>query len=500
MKKNLIDFVGTFAEAKGGPWRDSLLKVSELRRGADGPMDAFYDKAFERCRTRPQLPAAPAAAPARTPSENRGLADEFLAALIRRLGRIDGAGDAKVRAEARGLIKDEPKYGTVPEVSKLVATLDAVQAEALLKSLAEKRILFGQAVNVGGDLIDALRPRRDLDWDGLERIILPAAPKPVTWCSLIYSYWLDEGGIPWALERLADRIENGVVRTTQPLQAVRIDDASTVAVVVSKYASIWQQGDLPHVDERRRQYQALYGFPLYSAARWGALETVDPRHTFPPAFHRFLAEAMHYYRDMRNLQMLPDIQPVRAAFDTLVDAIREGNENMRRARPPEVLAQMEFTKQVLGGYRNNNAPAPGFVDLDVLKDEWKARLPGRPGLQAALHPWQNAANTVAMLYRWQRPNIAEYTKLAEYGELILVLARILGDELNLSESIFAAFIELIQDAVQNYVTSYKAVAQVDLSARGAFMGAPTEAMARYIQPPIIPPLKRSWAAEVPVIA
>jgi hypothetical protein len=275
---------------------------------------------------------------------------------------------------------------------------------------------------------------------------------------------------------------------------VRVREDSEAAVVIGRFASIWQQGDLPHVDERRRQYQALYGFPLHIAARWGQLDTVDPRHSFPPAFHGFLGEALRYFRETRNLQILPDIQPVRAAFDVLVDALREGNENLRRVRPPELRAQIEYSKQVLGG----SNPVP--IALSNLSQEWSRALPMRPGVAQALHPWQNAVNTVAMLYRWQRPNVAEYTKLAEHGELILVLCRIVGDAIpSPTPAAFESFITLMKDPIQTYANAYKTVAQVDLNARGAFLGAPAEAMARHIQPPVIPPLKRSWAAEVPVL-
>jgi len=510
MKSALQSFVGTFAENANQRWKGVTLSIA-AERGAASPVDIFYTKAIEFCRTPPAAPpAGPSVPDALPPEQVRARVDEYHSRLLGVLSAtLPSAADkdAEIRDKATKLAA-EPEFTGIPEISEFVTSIQLFPAEETLRSLARARSVAGPALLVGTDIARTLRQRQTApDFAQLGTILEAEAAKnptdpiiaqrPRGWCSLIYNYWLDEGGLPWGLERLADRIENGVVRTTQALQAVRISDSSEVATVISKYASIWQQGDLPHVDERRRQYLALYGFPLLSAARWGGLETTDPRRIFPPAFHRFLSEAMHYYRDLRNLQILPDVQTALAAFDALLAALREGNENMRRVRPPELRAQLEYSKQVLGGFRNGQ-PAT----LVPLEQEWAARLPGRPGVQGALDPWQFAVDTVASLYRWQRPGITEYTTLAECGEVILVLSRIVAPTgvVTISPALFQAFLEVMQDIIQRYVNAYKAVSQVDLAARGAFLGPPSEAMARSIQPPVIPPLKRNWAAEVPLTA
>ena len=312
-----------------------------------------------------------------------------------------------------------------------------------------------------------------------------------SWCSLIHPYWLDEASVPWAIERLVDRIENGVVASTRPLVSVRVGENGLLPSVISTYAHTWQQGDLAAVDERRRQYLATYGFPLFSAARWGQLETVDPNRGFPAAFHGFLASALQFYRDSRNTQMIPDAEGVLKAFDQLGRALRESNENLRRVRATEIRGQMEYVKQVLGGLK---AESP-----TTLQQEWSAALPGRPGVRESMDHWEFAVDTVADLYQWRRPSVTEYRSLAENGEVLLVMTRIFNDSrVKLGVQTMWAVLEILHEPIRQYTSAYKVVTGVDLAAPNPFLGAPALAMARQqMQPPAIPPLRRSWAVELP---
>lgn len=416
-------------------------------------------------------------------------------------GKGKGKGESKDEVEDKDVVKGLSK---VKELSELVSKVD----NAKIKTLIERKIILHDELthqkNIAKQISLSLGVRgnsgpSESEWQELAQVIGSQIDNCKNgscrgdWCSLIYSYWLDEAGLPWAVERLADRIENGVITATKPLQAIRISEGSSVANVISKFTSIWHQGDLAAVDERRRQYQAVYGFPLYSASRLGRLNTVDPRHNFPSAFHRFLVEIMRFQKDSRNLQIKPDIQPVVSAFNSLANSLMESNENLRRVRPPEVRGQMEYYKNILGGYKQSEYTTANAVN--ELYDEWKSRLPGRPGLQDTLDPWEYVVDTVAGLYSWQRPGIRDYVTLAEHGEQILVFCRIIAsDKDKVTDGVMRAFLAMMENSFNAYVNAYKIVTRVDL-ARKPFLGTPAEAMARSIKPPVVSPLNRSWSGE-----
>jgi hypothetical protein len=393
-------------------------------------------------------------------------------------------------------LRDALELKNDPEAEEFVKrvdeTADAEAATKLIREEYDRLRTVTQVAEFARRTLQEVTPRQqspeDADW---ERLGQHVARSRLFGGSLIYDYWLDEAGLPWTLERLADRIENGLSRHTQALMAVRASQDSTVAAVISMFTVMWQRGELAALDERRRQYDVLYGFPVHAAGKWGPLETVDPRGRFPLAFHRFLNEAMRFYRERRNRLVDADPQATLEAFSALVDALREGNENLRLVRPPEIRAQFEYTKQALGGYAWPAAGAPSN-----LASEWRAVLPGRPGVRDALEPWQHAVETVAGLYTWKRPGIRDYVTLAEWGETILVLSRIVGELQPIDSGVWLAFLLLMQDPITRYVNAFKAVAAVDLETR-PYPSPPAEALAKRYVAPAVPPLKRSWGADVP---
>jgi hypothetical protein len=397
----------------------------------------------------------------------------------------------------RQLAKDSQRSYVLNNIHRL----DVVKEQFDARS--DDHIRFGRFYEIAENFSSVLDSRRlpPPDWQELAQLLIdnisPCRQEEDcrgSFCSLIYCYWLDEAGLPWSLERLADRIENGASGPNRPLQAIHVSEDKEIARVINRYASIWQQGHLAAVDERRKQYHALYGFPLYIARRWGKLDTVDPRSNFPAAFHQFLSNAMRYYRDSQNLDRIPDPQPAITSLKALGDMLKEGNENLRIVRSPELRGQFEYTKKVLGGHWQEPA--------DPLGEEWTNLLPGRPGKIQDVDPWTFVVDTVATMYGWRRSPTRNYVTLAETGELILILSRWLTrDDSVLNDGVSRAFLEILKDAVSDYVAAFRNVARVDLS-RQAFSGSPADAMSasQSVRPPAVPPARRSWMAELPMSA
>ena len=326
-----------------------------------------------------------------------------------------------------------------------------------------------------------------IDWSPLDAEIKKNL-EHVCGYSLIYSYWLDEGGLHFALERIADRIENGIVSTTQPLKTLHIDEASPIVDNISSFIVSWQRGELFDVDARRKQYQALYGLPLYSAKAWGAIPSVDPRGSFIVAFHRFLHEASRYYDSQRDRLKVPDLETARSAIGPLLESLQEGNENMRVRRTGQIRGLTEYCKRLLGG-SNQNTP---------VAKAWAEYLTGRPGITKApdAKPWQVKVDAVASAYGWNRPRAKDYTTLAEASETILVITRLAGAASASDETVAKPFLELVRPHVLRYINAFKVVGGVDLG-RNLITSTPAAIMARKIRPLTIPPLKRDWAARAP---
>lgn len=487
-------------------WKENLL---DLEGGITcSPVDVFYEQAAKACKDGiPSSDSKGRPQPAAYTEENtvRELLEILLKhcsgggdwdACLKNAEDLAAKHDDKATQEKCARIKNSPNVQNLLHIAK---NMDTGQREGLLGSLSSDLARLQPLSAVARETFRPLSARVDAgpgpsDYQKVWETIVAPKDKGFSWCSLIHPYWLDEASLPWTIERLVDRIENGVVSSTRPLLSVRVAETGDLPGVISNYAHSWQQGDLAAVDERRRQYLATYGFPLFSAARWGQLETVDPNRGFPAVFHGFLASALQFYRDSRNTQMIPDTDGVLKVFELLGRALREHNENLRRVRATELRGQMEYVKQVLGGLRNPSPPGP-----TALQEAWSSALPGRPGVRESMDPWEFAVDTVADLYQWRRPSVSEYRSLAENGEVLLVMARIFTDSgVTLGVQTMWALLEVLREPIRQYTSSYKVVTGVDLGAPNPFLGAPALAMARQqMQPPAIPPLRRSWAVELP---
>lgn len=402
------------------------------------------------------------------------------------------------RAVAEEVVKKFPKSGQALQFRRYVQATDLPTA---LQRLLDHDVLIGSANEVVQKFTDRFRgaqakPEPE-DWqqlaklvnEYLDRLRNEKPPRHPEGCSLIYCYYLDEGGVQFAIERLADRIENGVIRTTAPLRELHVRENSIITDIISTFIGSWQGSEILDVDSRRKQYHALYGFPLHAARSWGRMHTVDPRQNFPAALHGFFYEAHRYYRDTRNLEMLPDIETVRAALKRLLQALREGNENFRLRRLPQIRGQIEYVKRLLGGIDPANEIAAA----------WDRHLTGRPGVEGASDskPWQHKVDAVASAYAWRRPSMTDYLALAESGEEILIAVRVAGEAgVFDDDSAIVAFLNLIKEPGTRYANAFKSVAAVDLT-QNTLATPPSAAMARHIQAPGIPPMKWNWAARVP---
>lgn len=311
------------------------------------------------------------------------------------------------------------------------------------------------------------------------------SPDDITQCfpcsSLIYVYWLDEAGTQWAVERAAFRIENANRAFTGKWSNLHVTRTSHLAQALAEFSTSWQRGDLAAVQERQQMYYSLFGYPLFVARRGRTFRTPDPRHRFPSAFNLFLQSAMRYYQEERDLDRVPNSLAVRNAFRTLAITLREGNENLRDIRPPELRAQFEYLKDILGDDSSTNKPG------------WEDILNVRPGLREGQAAWTYNVDTIAEIHQWRRPIADDYRILAEEGETILVMVRSFDfmGAADADTELVDGLLQLLRPHIENYVERFKIVCGADLE-RQQVTAPPAALMAKRGAPPENPPWPRYW--------
>ena len=400
------------------------------------------------------------------------------------------AGTSDAMDAAVNNVAARPEFASIDEVQALAARItesrnptDAfeVAQTSVMESLVDKLI-------VGPRRTSRASARTLIDpgiWSGIAGGIKQyfKAREGVFPCTtLIYCYWLDEAGVQWAVERAAFRAENGDEAVTGRWPVFNLSRDADLVGVLAGYTTAWQRGDLAALQERQQMYFALYGYPLYIAARGRPMRTPDPRHVFPGAFNNFLSAAMKYYEQERNLNFDPNVAATRAAFDQLATSLKEGDQNMRDFRPPEMRAQFEYLKDVLGDENS-----------EELNSSWQQVLQSRPGLQEASERWTTNCDSIAEANRWRRPHARNYRTLAENGEVILVVSRafdaMFGGSVDPVQ--MEAFIQMMRGPIQSYVEAFNAVCGVDLE-REPTAKPPAALMAKRYPPPQDAPWPRYW--------
>lgn len=294
---------------------------------------------------------------------------------------------------------------------------------------------------------------------------------------LLYIYWHEEAGAYWAMERLADRFENGVHVDTHPLRGLHLEerDANGVgaADLLTTYTSLRRRDLLSPLSERWKQYLMQYGFAPRIAHAWPQLGSTDVRMRFAPAFHRWLNEALLYYRGLEDLQRNPDIEPAMVAAEELCRQIAEGGENLGDQPYAEVVRpEVQLAKVILG------------------HPQIHRKLGIRPGTASLMASWEQSLDAIAELYRWQRASCEHYRHLAECGETLLLMHALAIDLIKRHDSSYRALLELLRGEVVRYTISYQTVTGVDLRA-SADPRPPAEALVT-TRPPRVPPLRGQW--------
>jgi hypothetical protein len=263
---------------------------------------------------------------------------------------------------------------------------------------------------------------------------------------LLWSYWMEEGGLVQTLNAVSLRFQNRRGRGDHdPLAHVAIDPLRPLNNLLWGYVQD-EQHRLSLV-RRAHEYDHEYGLSLYGRAV-PRLQTADSRSRFLEAFHNLLTRASAFYRDDDDTTTIADAFPVLNALREVHLLLSEGAHNQYGDLPWTARHEMLIQQWILA------------------RQEFNEFLPARV-MVVYPEPWMDRVDTMKKLQGWTDVSIRHFRDLAIYGEQILLSARF-GNWNDVNNRAQAAnWARFWRVAIQWYIHSYRAVTGIDLASEVA---------------------------------
>jgi hypothetical protein len=268
---------------------------------------------------------------------------------------------------------------------------------------------------------------------------------------LIWSYWLEEGGLVQTMHAISLRFQN---KARGAYKALARFDASPLRPL-SELLWGYIQDEVFRLSLMRRahEYAHQYGIRLIGRAV-GRVEPADDRARFLPAFHEMLNSCVAFYKQFDNKMIDADAHPLLAKLKDLHLVLAEGAHNQYGDLPFQARHELLLIQKILE------------------QDELSEFLGGRRMLPYP-EPWMDRVDSVRRIMRWGDASVVQFANLAKYGENILLAVRRGPFHPGQAEAGWAlAFAEGFRDAISQYISSYQAVTGVDLG--GETHGRPVD--------------------------
>jgi hypothetical protein len=296
-------------------------------------------------------------------------------------------------------------------------------------------------------------------WELCYRILQEKLRAP-TMIELIWSYWMEQGGLVQTLNAISLRFQNRRGRgENDPLANLTIDPLRPLNNLLWGY--IQDEQHRLSLVRRAHEYDHEYGLALQGRAV-PPLETADPRARFLEAFHNLLTRAAAFYRDTDDTTTIADAFPV-------LNALREVHLLLSE------------------GAHNQYGDLPWTARHEMLMQQW---LLARPEFSQFLatrtmvvypEPWMDRVDAMKRLQGWTDVSVRHFRDLAVFGEQILLSIRY-GDWSNVTVAAQAAnWAGFWRTQVQWYIHAYQSVTGVDL---GTEITDTRPAEERYVQPSV----------------
>jgi hypothetical protein len=258
---------------------------------------------------------------------------------------------------------------------------------------------------------------------------------------LIWSYWLEEGGLVQTMHAVSLRFQNKARGSYRALARFDVSPLLPLSELLWGYI----QDETHRLSIRRRAYEYLYQYGLRIAGKAvGALAPADTRSRFLQAFHELLNACVRYYRQLDDLTVTEDPRLVLAKLKELHLVLAHGAHNQYGDLPFQARLEMRIIQEILAH--------PELRDF----------LGGRPMIPYP-EPWMDRVDSMRQIMRWGDGSITDFHNLAVYGEMILLAVRRgpFGPT-QPDPTVAGAFANGLRNAIMQYLSSYQAVTGVDV--------------------------------------
>jgi hypothetical protein len=256
----------------------------------------------------------------------------------------------------------------------------------------------------------------------------PAAPQLV---ELIWSFWLEEGGLTETMRAISLRFQNVRRARRDPLAHLKIDVLRPLGHLLWQYI----QDEPQRLTARRRayEYEHEYGLRLSGAAPLQP-PPVETRSRFPEAFADLVRRAVEFYAIADDASA--DASPLLQAIRTVHLILAEGAHNQFGDLPATARQEMLMEQWLLA--------RPEFDDY-------------LPSSTVFPEPWMGRVDAMRRLQGWGDTSIQHYRDLATFGEKVLLSIRF-GDWSRVTDAGQAAsWARFWRAEVEGYIAAFRAV-------------------------------------------
>jgi hypothetical protein len=277
---------------------------------------------------------------------------------------------------------------------------------------------------------------------------------------LIWSYWLEEGGLVQTMNAVCMRFQNKRgPQERDPLANLEIDALRPLNNLIWGY--IQDEYNRLTIPRRAYEYDHHYGIKIYGKAV-PELRSADSRSKFIEAFHNLLYRTAVFYRSDADTTVIADGFPLLSALREVHLLLAEGAHNQFGDLPWTARGEFLMSQWMLS------------------RPEMREFLRGR-AMVPYQEAWMGQVDTMKRLQGWHDTTITHFRNLAVFGEQVVLSIRY-GDWNNINDQDAAkTWARYWRPEIQGYIHAYMSAAGIDLSddivdSRGA--------PARHIQPSI----------------
>lgn len=223
-----------------------------------------------------------------------------------------------------------------------------------------------------------------------------------TMIELIWSYWMEKGGLINAMDSIFDAFRNFGGRKSNLNSLIDLSYLRPMSNLIWGFGQYLQANGLTK-DRRAFEYDHHYGIGLNEPG-FSAGVGADSRSRFIGAFHELLGLCDQFYKEDSNTTIVPDGFPLLNSLREVHLILSEGANNQYGDLPTAARSEMLVMQWMLS--RNEIASA----------------LRGRSGVPYP-EPWMGPMDTINRHLEWTTASIRHYYDLAKFGEQILLSIR-----------------------------------------------------------------------------